>query len=762
MGRGFFLSSLRRQLSGVIVVFIILFTAIVVPWLVEIPSHYYDGSYESNITDYFLRMFADGIYRDGVISNLTAVFLGSAAFACAVSAARYLHSMKMTDLYHSLPIRREKLLLINSAVSMLVVLGPFLLIYAGVILWQVIAYGRFGWLGSWYWSFAIMDFMTVAIMVFVIYTLTTLTAVCVGTTFDAIAISGTAGFAPPLICLIAGGIWETTTYGAVASYDYLMRISPFLFFFERGTGISYDSSVYYTRYDYGSIATLFGVWLIIGIAMGALAVYCYRRRKSELAEQTQPHGVLQTAMKCFAAYCGSAFFLLAFQDHPLPVKIIVILLASTGIGLIAELIFSRGIRAVSKNIKVLGLSGAVLSILFVALCLDLFGFESGVPPAQSVESVAISYRGRFAGEVGPDVTSYYSGPAYAYSASQYTNVPSLSGPGSIDIVLDVHKSIIADDKDGKNSQSYSHGYMNYLSIEYALKNGRTVTRRYTDVTRETWARLAALETQPDFIANNHPVFWMDAFREKGILKIDATIESAAGNEPKPLTLTRYESEALLDAVKADMLALTKEAIFEGEPVKGYLSLTFWVSPEGNVASDQHLTGTIITLTESYRSTLSLLESYGQAELLTPRPEGIAEVRMTDCIPMLYSETRVTMASSGDYSYRLADEYIDDSYNVFTITDPDEISSLIQNGRSSILVSEEIAQSVLTMQFVGEDGQMLATQFVRLEDIPERIRSEVSAYLNEQYALMKPGAPSGYYDPGYKPYAVAEADAVYTA
>ena len=727
----FFVSSMRRQLSFMVASFILLFIVIVVPNIVDAASYEIpDG--EVFIARFYQQVFSAGIYRSEFQAYFVMVILSTLAFAAALSATRHIHRMNMTDLYHSLPIRREKMLITNAATSLIAVLGPFLLIYIGTIAWQMIFFARYGWVGSWYWAFAAMDFLTIAIAVFVIYCFTTLIAVNVGTTFDAMSISAVIGFMPTFIWLIAGAVTESVSHGFSFNAQYVMRVSPFLFFFERVILFSRNLMTGSASYAYvsGELALLFGIWLLVGALFFAGAIFFYRRRRSELAEQTQPHGVLQTVVKCFTALCGSAVFYAIFFDYPLVVHLLVIVLASVVIGIIAELVLSRGVRFILKNIRVLAIAGAVYAILFLGLYFDAFGIVGRVPSTGNIVSVEISYSGRFGGQ-----STRFHSPA----GSVQHQLPGLHHPESIDLVRNVHLAIINDHR--RSDRGSSRGG-NFLTIEYRLSNGRTLRRRYLNIENETYLMLAALEAEADFIENNFPLFWMDFFEEMfDQLNITANLATVDGLEDVELTLSEFEMSQLIEALQEDILSQPLDSILGGEQALAFLRIQLStpaarrvggpaISPwNSDIFPEQGITSFGVTLTQSHSRTLSLLEEYGFGILIRPNPANIYEIRVIDMHGFWHQNLVVTAMPTilRDAEWRLG--RTEDADNRMLITNNRaEIASLMRSGRSTLLLSDEARTSHLFMGFYCDEGVLRFGQFVALDDLPGWMHQEMQEHL----------------------------------
>jgi len=780
---GMFGAALRGQLGFMIFAFIFLFITIVVPFMVSAPDHRNFIAVRSlvlpdnsqAIANFYQTAFSGGIYLGGAGHAITvAVILSILAFACALSSSRYMHSMKMTDLYHSLPIRREKLLLTNLAASMIAVIGPLLVLTIVTMLGILITYGGYGWVGPWFFGVIAADFLTILIAVFVMYAFTTLIAVQVGTTFDALALTCMLGFLPTTVYLIGGAVWQSAIYGAVFDGGLFLRLSPFLFFFER---IAFRNPLTFAISPwggYGLIVAIFIVWALIGVVFFAGAILLYKRRKSELAGTTQPQGRLQMIAKFFAAFCGGAIFLAIFNHNTLFGRIIAIALATVAFGLIAELILSRGIRSIPRNAKWLAIAGAVCSLLYLGIAIDVLGHSTRVPDTARIASVSISYRGRFADEDSP-------GRFYPELWRNFQGSIPLTSPESIAIVREVHQNTVDDfvENGGRifNNSSMRWGG-NHLAVQYQLTNGRTFIRRYHSVSDESLRMLASLEDKDDFIAANSPLFFMEEHISRSPRPIHIGVEVApvtggiSGTTTLLTTNAPEEVQILISAMQEDMLRETLDEIKNPVmPVLGYIRLVY-LDPLGsgrgvrvthNMALDFDLSvvaalpdyrnpaaetwaavlETLIPITQGYTNTLAALRSLGLIELLQPDYQRVFEIRMTD-----FMDSNVTNAAMvigltpqrgwhRSFDWRIRDrlesrrwDYDNDSSadGVFILTDPDDIAHVIGRGHSTLMSDKNNARRTLLMQFYGEYGEFLASQFILVSDLPESIRVEAAAHL----------------------------------
>ena len=758
---GLFSGALRRQLGFMIAASIFLFIITVVPYLVSPPDHTHRmppttealRSLEADgwIASFYEQAFASGIYFDHGQAVAIAVILSFFAFACALSSARYMHSMKMSDLYHSLPVRRERWMLTNLAASMAAVLGPLLILTLCTMLGILIAYGGYGWVGGWFFGVIAADFLTIAVVVLVMYTFTTFIAVQVGNTFDAFALTCALGFLPTAVYLISGAVWQSAIYGAVFNPDYALVLSPFLFYFEL-LRLSFSPGSGWI--DYAAAAPVFLVWALIGAGLFWAATLLYRRRKSELAGQTQPQGHLQMITKFFVAFCGAAIFLAIFYDrYPLFGRVFVILLATVFIGLLAELILSRGVRSIVKNAKWLAVAGLAYSLLYLGVQADILGHTAAIPQPDRIVSVSIDYRGRFESEDHPSRLT-----------GDWQNPTVLTAPESTALVREVHAQIIQDHlaektrTDGSVTSSVfgvswsSRWGPNQLSIQYLLADGRTFERRYTDISDQTFLLLTGLEDRPDFIAANHPLFFMEEYRQTASGRHPIEVQVVAVpliGGTVPLFLSGEDAQRLIGALQEDMLRKTLDEILNpAHPALGFIELSYHEQTASDRPGSRRLVvSTLIPVTQGDTSTLSLLQSLGAIERFAPETELVHEILITDFGDGFWlpgrgaGQNQVISLNPSHHGFHDLHWYLNpefhlhhaggDSRRVFSVTGDDEIAHLLGRVHSTLLTNEENAGRALYMQIYGPEQRMLSAGFVLLGDLPASVRGQVAAYLEER-------------------------------
>lgn len=754
--RSFFGTAMRRHFAFMMCSSILMLIIIVLPHILVPPTYF-----ERTNLGAFSGRFASGVFLGGAVNlGFAIVVLMMISLACALLSAQHMHNMRMSDLFHSLPIRREKVMLANLGAAMVATLGPMVVLTILTMLGILVEFGGLGLLGGWFFATVLADIFTISVAVFVIYAFTMFIAVQVGTSFDTFALTLVLGFLPPSVYGISWALWEASIFGAYPTAEialWALRISPFLFFGERLLAVGparWSVDEWPLSASLGGMVPLV-VWMFIGVFIFAGAVWLYRSRKSELAGSIQPQGHLQMIAKLFAGFLGGALFTATTWEHGALAQVVAIILATPVIGMLAELILSRGFRGAVRNLKWLAASGGVYALLFVTiLVFDITGAAVRVPQMDSVQSVSINFRGRFASE--------------SILLRDSLEELLLTEPESMAIVLAAHQHIVDEFIANGRVDGPWRGFGQTIQIQYNLSGGRTLARRYhifrnsDNLSPEALGILSALDMQPDFIANNHPLFLMERF--DGWVQVFAGMHTLDGTfvDFTDLSNPRSGIEPLLEALRADMLAETPEEIADlVHPVVAYIQLDFFgivgsdmpyllrnrwtqaVSPwfehhtigMGLAGRDwRGLGSTQIPVTAGFTNTLPALSRMGV--LTTPDPGDVYMIRAITFGAENESEWNEwwrleSQVHRLDYGPFISDnvgmdidwllrreepEFI--PFYLTDITDPEDIAAILGRGHATLrLTPENIASSAIIRIYAGQ-GQLLGTQFIPLEVLPD--------------------------------------------
>jgi ABC-2 type transport system permease protein len=691
---------------------IVFFLCITLPLLVMVIG--------DNFTDYYGRAVMDsGVYMDDDQGIVIAILVPFIAVILALIANSYMHSKRMVDVYHSIPVTRPQMLTANFAASMTTLLVPFLGVVVVTFFLQLLflsGTSSFTLDGSYFW-YIIQDILGVILSAVICYLFVTFVSVNVGTVFDTFAIAAVLGFSLIFVFNVSGLVWADLTYGAdFQPGEYSLLLSPFTFVlykfilnrtFYNGTG---------PDFPVGGTLLLYLICLVLAIVLFFAATACYRRRKSETAEKPQANGIFQTIVKMVAAFAGAAFLFLLFTDLPLAACVIAVIFGAVLIGIIAELILSRGIHHLRRNLKWLVGTGVVCAVAILLVNFDAFGYVSKVPAPDTVESVSVNYRGRF---------------DHLTQGVPYGNASVLTQPDSIAIVTEAHK--LAVDRYAENGEDDSHINWTNLQVEYTLKNGSTLSRYYNWMDLDASYLLANLEDQDDFISELSPLFWETIDGQPPATMVESFVlsDSFRSNSSR-LILGLEDTGRLLEAIKADMKNESLEEILH--PTKqalGYITVDFrreYDYDEYGQVYSATITNYVV-VTPEYTQTIALLKEFGAYEKMTQMPTEPDRVYITPTNMYLDRVYPLTPGGSNDYLYQDVYAYMKDSYGdygglVYT-EDKAQVKQILAASRNQMLVRSG-AENESTYYAVFCSGEtVIGHLLLRKADLPPDLQEKMS-------------------------------------
>ncbi len=506
----------------------------------------------ANLTNYHLYGFAENYtILTGLI--LTPIVL-LAPLVLALAFNSYMHSKKAADVYHALPVTRDTLLMVHAATAMTIIAVP---LAGSTLLVGVMQAIRFGPDPS-HLFFLLLDLFGWLVCTFAIYAVTTFVCVCTGTVFDSFIFSGALLVAPPAVSWIGLALADSFLFGwsggGIRVPGYLSPVT--LAVMRILDGMTYGP-------EQGRMAAKSGVALLVWLAIGALVLLAarrlYRVRRTEIAETTASRGVLQFIVKLFGvAVCGgmAGLFTYLVQDPERAAPYTVMWTAIAGLltYLVLEAVLNRGFKTLVRRLPAGAAMTAAVTLLTLIPITGGLGYERRVPDAGGVSAVEISYNG-VDGEWSSVLrVKPFDNPAALQT--EYVGSVLLKEPQDIDCVLSFHQRIVEQGERSADSWPEDDPYVyGYTNITYRLKNGQTVKRSYYGASVSAFLELLPLETQPEFLAQTQPAFF-----NRGSDVTSWTISNAYDSKYVQKSWPAADSQALFDAMQADLLARTTEEI----------------------------------------------------------------------------------------------------------------------------------------------------------------------------------------------------------
>lgn len=694
--------------------------------------------------------FANGIYLAGEEHSIVVyVFVAVMAFMLALFTNSYMHGKKNVDVYHAIPATRKELLSSNLLASLTTIIVPLLGNYIlAIIIESLVFVGRPLITPLYHWH-NIQDIICVLLYAAVIYLFTSFISVHVGTVFDTFAISLALGFSVMIVYTISGYIWANITYGA--SFDPgigILMLSPFTFIFYKYKFLNYDG--YISWPDFGWFMLFILCVAAVTVGLFYLTAACYKKRKSELAEQAMTNGVFQTCVKILASFLGAALMYAMFAESSVGGQVFAALIGAVLVGTIAELIFSRGIKSFIKNLRWIAGTGLVCCLLILTVNYDLTGYENRIPSDDTIASVTINHSGRF--------SQLTTGSGYYSSYSPVT----LTNPESIAVVTETHRQIVDNKLPNNNygyNGNYDYAFYPYTGIyfEYKLKSGATVIRRYNRAYYEAITALTAIEDKDDYITQSSPIFVFDSdgMRDRA-RPVSITYSDSLRSFSQSFTLNETDTRRLIDALKADMLNETLAEIYNPtQSALGYITIQYRLGDDEAMYSDwetrgyySEITSASVLITYEYVNTIALLKESGAYDIMTntPAPDSVYILPSRS-----YSEDNIVVLSpenvDGDmynnvYRYTASR---DANTSVITMSDdPAEVQRILASSTNQMLVNDrysypersssedEFYESSYYSVIFCKDNTVIGLKMIRYTDLSESMQQAVREFRDTEY------------------------------
>ena len=272
-----------------------------------------DGARASELAQSWKSSLADAaIYIGGenalvkLAVILLAVVAGTAMFA-------YLHDKRKVDFYHSLPVSREKLYLVNFVTGAVCVIAPYLVLRVlTLVCAHAMGFGEAVSVGT-YLGVILCDILFFLLM----YAMSALSTILCGNTIIALLLQLWVYLAPLAIQMMHEGLLSLycKTYDSISYSDLFnhLRLSPAATYF-MVNGANYGSGLADNFIRAGKPAyMLLAEYAAAALFIIALGVFAFRRRKSERAGTALAFRPLRLPVKAFMCIVMGTAFAIGFR-----------------------------------------------------------------------------------------------------------------------------------------------------------------------------------------------------------------------------------------------------------------------------------------------------------------------------------------------------------------------------------------------------------------------------------------------------------------
>lgn len=584
----------------------------------------------------------------------------------AVPVFSYLHEKKASDVFHSLPVRREKLFAAKYLAGLTAVWVPVILSFLMVT--ACAFYSREIYSVYFAPEKIIQEMLCWMVITGVIYTITACACVLSGTGFNSVILSLVMCGGIPTVLAVVRWMMEAFLLGfagfgsdGVLEWSNMALLSPFtimIFHMTRDLA-EVGSSLYsddYTEIMFARSNTAILCWFAVALLLAAASTAAYKSRKSELAECANSTSVFSRAAQYTAAFAGGGMFGMIFYAvfDGMIMFITGLVLGGCITFATTEALLSHGFRTLPKAFVHMAASTGVLLLTAAVVVTGFFGFESRIPEAEEVENVAITYFGRYK------------------ENKMNREFVELASPEGIEIVRQLHENIYEESQQGEVTWEQTSDV--YPQITYRLKDGSELVRRYTAVSNQAALGLVQLENLEEFKRQTNPAYTADAEKMNNV-----RIIAAVNNDDIPMELTVQQKQQLLIALQKDAANETAEDI--SEPQKAL----FWVSWENVIGKDSGegydiVSASSIMVTVKFKNTLAFMSNNGYEPQVKELTEMMKNPKISRAA-VFNEKYRIWNRSNAGIAYISPETFLDETAYIFeepenyTIVDREDILTL---------------------------------------------------------------------------------------
>ena len=537
------------------------------------------------------------------------------SFLLGVIQFSYLNNRRAMDVFGALPIFRGKMYVAKIAAGLFILLVPYLLIQTALF---CLNGGIVGFVPELFGEYLVLCFEGVLWMT-VSYGIVVLISSLTGTLLESIIYSLLLLFAPVLLVMCVLGVLSQCIYGFTvpdvlsSSWIYLFPFSGMLVFFENGQSLTNIMLGNHQNFWDLSGNTLWSsiLWLAVAAIFLILGWYFFKRRKTELAGQKYAGGVLNT-ISCFllSFMSGALAYLICvssdYQERSILYNLRFVAFFLTTILVFAafQLLIYRNFKMVLESYKKY-LCGLPFYFLFTLLLLtNGFGNLNKIPQTNQVVKASID--GNF---------------FYEYLNENYYNSGNAVSEGFVTSDRELIEMMVQIDRELKKQEEekFSDSY-DVISIRYYLKNGQTMTKRYSPFNMEKVPTLTKLMESETFIRKTDLSFSEQLSRCDQLALYDLM-----GTRETYFTREEFDFKGLREAMQQDAL---ERKVSDSSRKVGRLEFSYLKSAEELGLEEQWEDTSYVFPFEIYESdthTLAFLEEKGLGDAFDLDDTKISEL-----------------------------------------------------------------------------------------------------------------------------------------
>lgn len=478
--------------------------------------------------------YADGYAANELASTIGALTVVNLVYAIINAELLFgdLFNNRLCNALHAFPLRRESWFAIHTIAGLLFSLVPNLILSICFLPFMQ---------NMWYISFIWLLGVTLTYVFF--FGLAAFSAMCTGNRFAMAAVYAIINFASMIAYWFVETFYAPLLYGLHIRETGFLRLCPSVWMTKvklvkfKFLPTNNNSSDGYRSMEfiYDGLTEhwwYLAILAVLAVTLLGAAVLLYRRRKLESAGDFVAFSWLNPIFSVVFTLSVGALFEM-FGDLFVGIDYVFLAVGIVVGYFVSQMLLQRTVRVFRKKAfaACAAIGGAlILSIALTAL--DPFGITRWTPKPEKVESVILS-------------SSYY------YEPDQTRNVQTITSPGLIEDLVQIHGQILEEGEWDRRDASGA------IHLTYQMSDGRQIERRYRyNAYGNTAKELNKFFAAPEFVLGYQD--WEEFLSSVDEISVDGT------------WIHSLQPRELLEAIKADCEAGTMEQN------RSFESVCYWV------------------------------------------------------------------------------------------------------------------------------------------------------------------------------------------
>ncbi len=565
--KGIYKSTVRRYIWGGVLYAILLFmiTCMAIMFDIDIEGSTYRAMGETGVL-----LLLNDTYL--FLPLIIAMFVPTVV---ALLTFRFVHSKKTAIFVHSLPVSRTANYVSTIMAAFTLMFVPVILNGAVLIIMSCAAYGEFFDVSS---CFVWMGMN--ALTLFLMFSVSVVAAMLTGNSFAMVGLNALIHGFVVMVAACFSQLCDVFLYGYFGVNELISASAKWNFVYytvNLADGLSYGGFSE-QMFDFST----FVVMVLLALGLFVAGWILYRKRRMETAEDVAAFRCLNPGYKYLltfiTALAGFGLFGNMMEEEPL-LPILVSTISGVVVYFASEMILKKSFR-IWKSWK--GFAG--FAVLFSGMiCIfaftSFFGYETRVPKAEDIESVA--------------VYEYY-----------YQQEPWSSDSEIIEYATKVHGETLQSNEI-YTVKKYVNDYNSALHIRYKLKNGDVLVRRYPVSEKQICGILSELYKSEEYRMKLLELFSDDIGRYNR-LHFNNGVDNGITDEEK--------INEFIDVLKKDVLSLEYLQMRDSSNWGMSVSIEYVPKDQLDDGEDYRVYSIGQTINANFKNTLKWIKENGYSKI----------------------------------------------------------------------------------------------------------------------------------------------------